>query len=164
MIRITRPSVTRSCTSGIPWNNTGCPRFRKEELGLRCPWFELEKEKKRREKERREGKGKRYRVFRPSWFGYTTVGLFSTCSTTSDTRYVRQAIPPDDASGVRDIVPWDDNGGGRGGLEKKKTGRVSLTDLSRYRVAQILFKKKKKEKTIHDGKNRLRFGRIDVTS
>lgn len=60
--------------------------------------------------------------------------------------------------------PGMTTGGGRGGLEKKKTGRVSLTDLSRYRVAQILFKKKKKEKTIHDGKNRLRFGRIDVTS
>lgn len=42
--------------------------------------------------------------------------------------------------------PGMTTGGGRGGLEKKKTGRVSLTDLSRYRVAQILFKKKKKRK------------------
>lgn len=42
--------------------------------------------------------------------------------------------------------PGMTTGGGRGGLEKKKTGRVSLTDLSQYRVAQILFKKKKKRK------------------
>lgn len=124
MIRITRPSVTRSCTSGIPWNNTGCPRLRKEELGLRCPWFELEKEKEKRRKKERERKKKKIEFS----FEYTTfeVGFFSTCSTTSDTRYVHQAIPPDDASGIRDIVPSDDNGGmgtegdeGDIGLKKK---------------------------------------------
>lgn len=162
MIRITRPSVTRSCTSGIPWNNTGCPRFRKEELGLRCPWFELEKEKKRREKERREGKKIQSfsSVLVRIYDGWTLLDLFDD---------FRHAIRPPGYSSRWRIgrqryrsLGWQR--GGRGGLEKKKTGRVSLTDLSRYRVAQILFKKKKKEKTIHDGKNRLRFGRIDVTS
>lgn len=140
MIRITRPSVTRSCTSDIPWNNTGCPRFRKEELGLRCPWFELEKEKKKKEERKKEGKGREKDT---EFF----VRLGSDIRRLDSSRPVRR-LPTRDTS-ARLFLPMTHRAseisfpgmttGGDGRVrEKKNRARFAYRSLSISRCANII--------------------------
>lgn len=92
------------------------------------------KKKKRGKKERGREKDTEF-----SWFEYTTVRGWTFFSTTSDTRYVRKAIPPDDASEVSFPGMTTE---GVAGLKKK--GRVSLT-ISRCANIILRFKKRKND-------------------
>lgn len=120
--------------------------FQERRTGSSMPLVRTGKREKKKKRERKKGREKDTEFF---------VRLGSDIRRLDSSRPVRR-LPTRDTS-ARLFLPMTHRaseisfpgmttGGGRGGLEKKKTGRVSLTDLSRYRVAQILFKKKKKRK------------------